>query len=86
MYEKIKFLDEDGEEIEFFVLEQTRVSGVNYLLVTDSMDDDDAVALIVKDISNESDSEAVYDIVTDDEEMSALAKIFNELLEDTELE
>lgn len=86
MYEKIKFLGEDGEEIEFFVLEQTRVSGVNYLLVTDSMDDDDAVALIVKDISNESDSEAVYDIVTDDEEMSALAKIFNELLEDTELE
>ena len=34
--EKIKFMSEElQEEVEFFVLEQTRVSGVSYILVTD---------------------------------------------------
>ena len=35
--EKIKFAFADGEEAaEFFVLEQTRIAGVDYILVTDS--------------------------------------------------
>ena len=42
--EKITFCPEDGEAVEFFVLEQTRLGGVDYILVTDS-EDDDAEAL-----------------------------------------
>ena len=39
--EKIKFSFADGEDAaEFFVLEQTRISGVNYILVADSEEDD----------------------------------------------
>ena len=38
--EKITFCPEDGEAVEFFVLEQTRLGGVDYILVTDSEDDD----------------------------------------------
>ena len=39
--EKIKFAFADGEEAaEFFVLEQTRIAGVDYILVTDSEEDD----------------------------------------------
>ena len=34
--EKILFETEDGEKQEFFVEEETRVGGVDYLLVTDS--------------------------------------------------
>ena len=34
--EKISFVTEDGETIELYVEEATRVNGVNYLLVTDS--------------------------------------------------
>ena len=35
--EKITMLsDENGEELEFYVLEQTKVNGVTYILVTDS--------------------------------------------------
>lgn len=47
--EKIMFLTEDEEEVEFFVLEQTRIGGYNYLLVTDT-DEEEGDALILKDL------------------------------------
>ena len=47
--EKIVFTFDD-EEVEFYILEQTKVNGVPYILVTDS-DDDDAECLIMKDLS-----------------------------------
>ena len=46
--EKIKFLAEDGESMEWYVLEQTTVGGINYILVTDA-EEGDAEALILKD-------------------------------------
>lgn len=82
--EKIKFQVEN-EIVEFFVLEQTRINGKNYLLVTDS-DDDDATAYILKDQSLESDAESVYDMVEDDDELDAVSKIFEELMEDIDIE
>lgn len=85
--EKIIFTTEDNEEIEFCVLEQTMLNGINYLLVTESDDEnEDAEALILKDISNEDDEEAVYDMVEDENELMLIAKILEELLEDTEFE
>ena len=84
--EKIIFMsDEFGEEVEFFVLEQTKVNGVSYILVTDS-EDDDAECLILKDTSGAEDAESVYEIVEDDVELTALLKIFEELLEDVDIE
>ena len=84
--EKIKFSFADGEDAaEFFVLEQTRLGGVDYILVTDS-EDDDAEALILKDVSAPEDEEAIYSIVDDDKEMDAVAAIFTDMLEDIELE
>ncbi len=82
--EKITFCPEDGEAVEFFVLEQTRLGGVDYILVTDS--EDDAEALILKDVSAPEDEEAIYSIVDDDKEMDAVAAIFTDMLEDIELE
>ena len=83
--EKIKFTFGDtGEEAEFFVLEQTRVGGVDYILVTDS-EEDDAEALILKDLSHDGEQEAVYEIVEDDNELEAVAKVFSEMLEDIDL-
>ena len=84
--EKIKFTFEDTkEEVEFFVLEQTRVSGRNYILVTDS-EDDEAECLILKDTSATEDAESLYEIVEDDTELSAVLKVFEELLEDVDIE
>ena len=36
MFGKIRMVDEEGAEIEFSVIEQTRVNNTDYLLVTDS--------------------------------------------------
>ena len=39
--EKISFtLDETGEEVLFYVLEETRLNGTDYILVTDSQEGD----------------------------------------------
>ena len=39
--EKIKFVfDDTKDEVEFFVLEQTKVNGNSYILVTDSEEDE----------------------------------------------
>lgn len=84
--EKIKFMSEEmNEEVDFYVLEQTKVGGVSYILVTDS-EEDDAECLILKYTSGESQSESVYEIVEDDVELSAVLKVFEELLEDVEIE
>ena len=49
--EKIVFNPDNDNPVEFFVLEQTTVSGVNYILVTDK-EDGDSEALILKDVSD----------------------------------
>lgn len=82
--EKIKFESEDGI-IEFFVEEQTTVAGITYLLVSDSQDDE-ANAYIMKDVSEEGSQEASYEIVEDDEELLAISKVFEQMLDDVDLE
>ena len=84
--EKIKFtFEETKEEVEFFVLEQTKISGNTYILVTDS-EEDEAECLILKDTSLAEEKESVYEIVEDDVELSAVLKVFEELLEDIDIE
>lgn len=83
MDEKIVFTTEDGEEMEFYILEETTISGVNYLLVTDS-DEEEADALIFRERSSEE-NETVYDVVDSDEELKAISKVFEELLEDVDI-
>lgn len=82
--EKIVFETENGKE-EFFVLEETRINNCNYLLVADSMDDE-AEALILKDISAAEESEAVYVPVEDDVELDAVAGVFAEAMGDVTFE
>jgi hypothetical protein len=82
--EKIKFLAEDGESMEWYVLEQTTVGGINYILVTDA-EEGDAEALILKDLSAPGDEEADYVIVEDEEELNSVAGIFENLVEDVKL-
>lgn len=83
--ESIAFTDENGAEHMFYVEEQTRINGVNYLLVTDAPEGD-AEALILKDISEENDPEAEFVPVEDPVELDSLMRIFSEMLTDTEFE
>ena len=81
--EKITFCPDGDEPVDFFVLEQTRINGVNYILVTD-FEDGDGEALILKDLSNDEDKESLYAIVDDDTELKAVAGVFEGLLNDVE--
>lgn len=83
--EKIKFILNDMEDAaEFYVLEQTRINGMDYILVTDS-EEDDAEALILRDVSEDGEAEAVYEIVEDDNELIALSKVFEEMMDDIDI-
>lgn len=82
--EKITFNPGGEEPVEFFVLEQTRIGGCNYILVTD-FEEGDGEALILKDLSKDGEEESVFTIVSDDDELAAVAKVFESMLEDVEL-
>ncbi len=87
-YEKIVFSTEDGDE-EFFIIEQTMLGGVNYILVTDDMDGEEADFLILKETGIEKGTEdefVSYDFVEDESELKSLIAIFNELVDDFDLE
>ena len=81
----IVFETEDGESVEMIILEETSVNGRNYILVTDS-EEDEAECLILKDMSEAEDTESLYEIVEDEVELYAVLKVFEELLEDVDIE
>lgn len=83
--EKIRFKSEDGTDIEFFVEEQTRIQGTAYLLVSDSLGEE-ASAYILKDVSEDTSPDACYVMVEDENELQAVFKVFEQMLEDVDLE
>ena len=84
-YEKIVFETEDGNE-EFYVLEQTMLGGINYILVTDDVEDEEGSFLILKEEAGSEEDVVSYEIVEDENELKAVISIFDELLEDFDLE
>jgi hypothetical protein len=85
MEEKVIFVDEDGNKVEMYVIEETRINNVNYILVTDDSESEEAEAYILKDISNDEDEEAVYELVDDESEIDYIGKIFSELLDEIDI-
>ena len=84
--EKVKFSFGDGTgEDEFFVLEETKINGAAYILVSYS-EDDDGERLILKETDDGAGQERVYEIVEDETELAAVSKVFEELLEDVSIE
>lgn len=80
--EAIVFYDEEENEIQLEVLEQTTIAGQNYLLVSDQ--EEDAV-LLFREVPEDGDFVS-YEIVEDDTEIEALLKVFNELIEEVDIE
>lgn len=85
--QKIVFDTDEGQE-EFYILDQTRINGVNYILVTNSEDPDaeEIEVMILKDISDDSDTESVYEVVVDEEEVAAVAELFEDSIGDVEID
>ncbi len=59
MEEKIVLTDDEGNEVEMYVVEETRINNVNYILVTEEGDEEEEIAHILKDVSDENDEEAI---------------------------
>lgn len=83
--EKVTFIFDDDETIEFFVLEETKINGVKYILVTES-EEDEAEAYILKDLAAEDSADSVYEMVEDENELEMVSALFAELLEDVDIE
>lgn len=85
----ISFTDENGEEIELAVISQTKIAGTNYLIVEDGEETTDegfTEVMLLKESEEGTDEEAIYEMVEDEEEISAVMKVFAEILDDVEFE
>ena len=54
-------------------------------MVSDSKDEE-ATAYILKDVSEDTSLEACYEMVEDEDELQAVFKVFEQMLEDVNLE
>lgn len=82
--EKIVFTGVEGDAIEFYVIEKTTLGGIDYMLVTES-ESEDGDAYVLKDLSKTEDTEGIYEIVEDENELDAVGQVFQSLLEDIDL-
>lgn len=85
MSEKITFQTEE-EEVELYVLEQTKLFGINYILVTDDMESEEGSFFVLKEEGDREGDLVSYVEVEDENELKAVIKVFDELLEDIDLE
>ncbi len=81
--EKIILTPQGEEPIELYVLEQTRLGGVNYLLTTDE-ESGDGEAYILKETARTED-EISYEFVEDDAQLAAVGEVFSSLLEEDDI-
>ena len=80
---KIMLTADDGSQEAFFVLEKADIAGKSYLLVTDQVEEEEADALILKEIQEEE--VVLYEVVEDEKELTIISKYFEELLDEVEL-
>lgn len=83
--EKLVFqIPDSNGTAEFYVVEQTRINGTDYILVTEE-EEGDCDAFILKEVSGSSDGEASYEMVESEEELAYMSKIFASILEDVDI-
>ena len=84
--QSINFITDEGEEIPFYIIEQTTLAGKDFLLVTDSdTQEDEAQVYIMQEISDQDD-QTIYEFVEDEAKLEALSKVFEELLDDVDIQ
>ncbi len=90
---KIEFVDEEGAERDLYVLAQTRIAGIDYLLVSDEEAEEDGdeditipVFVIREDPDAEDDENVCYSVVDDEKELDIVTKVFSEILDDVDFD
>lgn len=83
---KLTFQTEDGD-LDLYVLEMTKLFGKNYILLTDDVEGEDGDFFVLREESDEDDEDTVtYVEIEDENELKAVIKVFDELVEDFDLE
>ena len=82
----IHFVTEDGENIDFTIIDETKLNGVSYILVTDSFEDENGECYIMKDISSSEAKDAEYIFVEDEEELNSVFEIFEKMMNDDDID
>lgn len=84
MEKSIFITGEDGQTESWYIMGSTTLGGVTYLLVSDSMDEEEATeAKILRERSADG-GDVLYEDVTDEKERDAVADLFDALLEGSE--
>ena len=86
-FETVTMTDETGAEVEFSIIDNVACGGESYLLVveTELMDDDETDAIILKEVSINTD-DVTYELVEDDAEFDRVADLFAQKAEDYTVE
>ena len=84
--QSINFITDEGEKIPFYIIEQTTLAGKNFLLVTDSDEDEEEAEVYIMQEINDQEDQTVYEFVEDEEQLEALSKVFAELLDDVDIQ
>lgn len=86
--DRINFtFDETNEDVVFMILGSVLYEEETYLLVVeeDEIEDDDMTAYVLKAIAEE-DEDVIYELVDDDDELDAVSELFEEILENFDIE
>ena len=82
--DKVVFAGEFGESMELYVLETTRLQGVDYYLASE-VEQGDGDCYILKEIPGKDGEDPAYEIVSDEGLLDYLASIFAEQMDDTDI-
>ena len=86
-FEVVTMTEEIGDAVEFSIIDNVACGGERYLLVveTELMDDDETDAIILKEVSINTD-DVTYELVEDDAEFDRVADLFAQKAEDYTVE
>ena len=84
-FEPIVLTDEEGNEVTFYIVDTTRIAGVEYLLAAgEGESGEDGECVIFR--MTEDGGDYVMDPVTDESEIEYISKVFSEQNEDIDIE
>ena len=88
----VPFTTDDGDTVRFYVLEQTMIGGIRYLLVEEADDPEETVYIMKEEAGTgtagqdkDGDENISCIFVEDEEELVSVMKIFEQLMDDTDI-
>ena len=87
IFDTIQMTDDEGNAVEFTIIDGVEVEGTSYLLVieTENLENDTSEASILKETAEDGEN-LIYEFIDDDDEFEKIAAIFQENEEGYEIE